>query len=106
MRDMAGDNLQLASAVNRRQIVDGTMKSRWFSVAARVVVLSFLVILRAQAVIAQSGTGAEDTKGLLSRGSIYYLGSFSSAKDLVPASGICGAFGLLGRPPVQLPEVA
>jgi len=38
-------------------------------------------------------------------GGLYYLGSFASAKDLVPHSGICGAFGLVGKPPVPLSEV-
>jgi DNA-binding beta-propeller fold protein YncE len=105
MSTMAAENVVLTSSVNRRQIVTGTTNSRWLSGAAKVAVLSILAILQAQVAIAQSGAAPENTRGTLSRGSIYYLGSFSSAKDLVPASGICGAFGLLGRPPVQLPEV-
>ena len=37
-------------------------------------------------------------------GNLYYLGSFSSVLDLVAPSGICGAFGLVGREPVLLSE--
>jgi DNA-binding beta-propeller fold protein YncE len=65
-----------------------------------VLVLPLLTSLQ-PAAIAQGGNPNDTT---VSHGSIYYLGSFSSAKDLVPSSGICGAFGLLGRPPVQIPE--
>jgi DNA-binding beta-propeller fold protein YncE len=39
-------------------------------------------------------------------GGLYYLGSFASAKDLMLHSGICGAFGLMGSPPVLLSEVS
>ena len=106
MTDIAAENAQLEPAFNQGQIVTGTTNTRRFSVCFKVAVLAVLAIIQTQATIAQSGDTADSRKGVLSRGSIYYLGSFSSAKDLVPASGICGAFGLLGRPPVQLPEVA
>jgi len=60
--------------------------------------------------IAQNGSAAETTAVVASPGndpgSLYYLGAFASAKDLVPRSGICGAFGLVGRPPVPLSEVS
>jgi len=36
---------------------------------------------------------------------LYYMGSFSSARDLAKPSGICGAFGLMGGRPVLLSEV-
>ena len=65
-----------------------------------VFVLAILVMLQTCAAIAQT----DPAKPVMMRGSIYYLGSFASAKDLVASSGICGAFGLLGRPPVQIPE--
>jgi len=68
------------------------------------LVLLLLAILQIPAALAQSGNERQTAKPGVTHGSIYYLGSFSSAKDLVPSSGICGAFGLLGRPPVQIPE--
>jgi DNA-binding beta-propeller fold protein YncE len=59
--------------------------------------------------IAQSGSTTGTAEAVVppesDLGGLYYLGSFASAKDLVPHSGICGAFGLLGRPPLLLSEV-
>jgi DNA-binding beta-propeller fold protein YncE len=106
---MAATNVQPDAAPNQRQVVSAGKSSRWFPELALVIVwlvlvLSLLAILQTPAAIAQSGDATETAKPVISRGSIYYLGSFSSAKDLVPSSGICGAFGLVGRPPVQLPE--
>ena len=75
-----------------------------------IFTVSLLAILRISPAIAQSGSAAETAEVVASPsndlGSLYYLGTFSSAKDLVPRSGICGAFGLVGRPPVPLSEVS
>ena len=73
-------------------------------------VAPFLSILPANSATAQTQSATATIDSVASpgndSGSLYYLGTFSSAKDLVPHSGICGAFGLVGRPPVQLPEVS
>jgi len=75
-----------------------------------ILVVSLLAVLWMSPAIAQSGSatataevGAPPESEF---GGLYYLGSFASAKDLVPHSGICGAFGLVGRPPVLLSEVS
>jgi len=66
-----------------------------------------LAILPTSLAIAQSDsrTVSAGTLAVSDSGSLYYLGSFSSEKDLAPRSGICGAFGLVGKPPVALSEV-
>jgi DNA-binding beta-propeller fold protein YncE len=69
-----------------------------------VFVLALLAILQTRSAMAQDGSTLSPATPVMTHGSIYYLGSFASAKDLVASSGICGAFGLLGRPPVQIPE--
>ena len=75
-----------------------------------ILAVSLLAILRMSPVLAQRGseTGTAEAVAPLDSdfGDLYYLGSFASAKDLVPHSGICGAFGLVGRPPVPLSEVS
>jgi DNA-binding beta-propeller fold protein YncE len=73
-----------------------------------IFAVTLLAVLQMSPAAAQSSAG-ETTKPVAPPGhdfTLYYLGSFSSAKDLAPHNGICGAFGLIGRPPVQLPEAS
>ena len=75
-----------------------------------IFAISLFAILRMSPALAQSGNGAGTAEALAppesDLGDLYYLGSFASAKDLVPHSGICGAFGLIGKPPVPLSEAS
>lgn len=75
-----------------------------------ILAVSLVAISWMNPAIAQSGSATGTAEAVVPPGSdfggLYYLGSFASAKDLVPHSGICGAFGLVGRPPVPLSEVS
>jgi len=74
-----------------------------------ILAVSLVTVLRMSPAIAQSGSATGTAEAVAPPesdfGGLYYLGSFASAKDLVPHSGICGAFGLVGKPPVPLSEV-
>jgi len=54
----------------------------------------------------RSAAGTREAGDLLvtDLGDLYYLGSFSSVQDLVAPSEVCGAFGLVGKRPIQLAE--
>lgn len=74
-----------------------------------ILVVSLLAILQVSSAIAQSdsATGnAEIASAESDSADLFYLGSFASAKDLMPHSGICGAFGLVGKPAVPLAELS
>ncbi len=110
MRQMAENHAQSERALDPRGAVCANKSSRGLSevvLFAWVFLEVWLVLMLPGTIaLAQSGNATDTGKPVIMQGSIYYLGSFSSARDLVPSSGICGAFGLLGRPPIQLPEAA
>jgi hypothetical protein len=68
-----------------------------------ILAVSLFLVLQISSGAAQVRSAADSPGQDI--GTLYYLGSFSSARDMVLANGICGAFGLTGRPPVQLSEV-
>lgn len=96
-----------------------TVGKAWISWFSEVVVLrsvrlilafSLFTTLVVSPAVAQSGTAPQTIKPVDPPGhdpaNLYYLGNFSSAKDLNPHSSLCGAFGLVGKPPIRLPEAS
>lgn len=65
-----------------------------------IPVVLVLALLPMSPALAQSGSAARAPESVLlvsDLGKLYYVGSFSSEKDLATHSGICGAFGLIGK---------